>query len=74
MNIIDVINNSDGSQDQIFMYQEKEVRISTKGFKSLVNTEITYFNLKEERVTPYLEGFRKFAIGSTTHYSTKSLH
>jgi hypothetical protein len=74
MNVIDVINNSDGSKDKIFMYQDQELRITTKGFKSLVNTEITYFNLKAERVSPFLQGFRKLAIGNTTHYSTKMFH
>lgn len=74
INIIDVINEYDGSKDQIFIYQERELKVTSDGFKSIVNTEMSYFNLAKQPVVPSKRGFQKAVIGPVINYRLKALY
>jgi hypothetical protein len=74
VNIIDVINEIDGSKDQIFIYQERELKVSSAGFKSMVNAEMTYFNLARQPVVPSNAGFQKAVAGPVVHYRIRSMY
>lgn len=58
VNIVDVINEADGSCDKIFIYQEKDIQVSEKGLKSLVNTNWLYYNMAHQEVSETDTGFQ----------------
>lgn len=72
VNIVDVVNEVDGSRDKIFIYQEKDIQITPKGFKSLVNTKWVYFNLAQQEVSATESGFERNAIAPFIQYRCMS--
>lgn len=72
VNIVDVVNEVDGSRDKIFIYQEKDIQITPKGFKSLVNTKWVYFNLAQQEVSATDNGFERNVISPFIQYRCMS--
>ena len=72
INLLDVINELDGSRDQIFIYQVKEVQVTASGFKSLVDTQLVYYNLAKQEVFPTGLGFQQDATTPYIHYRCKA--
>lgn len=72
VNIIDVVNEFDGSSDKIFIYQEKDIQITSKGFKSLVNSKWVYYNLAKQEVCATDTGFERNAVAPRVQYRCKS--
>lgn len=72
INVLDVINELDGSRDQIFVYQVKEIKITSSGFKSLVDTQLLYYNLAKQEVFPTGSGFQHDATSSYIQYRCKA--
>lgn len=72
INVLDVINELDGSQDQIFVYQVKEIKITSSGFKSLVDTQLLYYNLAKQEVFSTGSGFQQDTTSPYIQYRCKA--
>jgi hypothetical protein len=72
INILDVINELDGSRDQIFVYQIKEIQVTASGFKSLVDTNLVYYNMAKQEVFSTGLGFQHNAATTHVQYRCKA--